>query len=110
MSFDFESVVVEKLEAIDTNVSELLRWQAGQIPVCEQHAEDIKVVKEKISGNGRPGIDVRLDRVERVVTGAVMFAKRAAIPITVAVVLGFGAFALHHFQESDNVPITEVGK
>jgi len=40
-------------------------------PVCEQHVrmeDDIKHIKDKIDGNGRPGILERLSRLETKMT------------------------------------------
>ncbi len=41
------------------------------MPVCEQHArleEDIKYIKNKLDGNGRPGVLERLSRLETKLT------------------------------------------
>jgi hypothetical protein len=84
----------ELLKEISAKIDEVRDWQTRQTVVCEQRGDLLSDMKTTIWGNGKPGLETRVERIET-------YSKAAKIGVkagwAVALALGtlVGAIATH---------------
>jgi len=95
---DFETQVLDNLSNITLKLDELIKWKAGQQPVCDQRGKEIDALEAILYGNGDKGVVRRLDSVE----DTTKTIRKLWLALIVAGLLGVAGFAMGLFQKADN--------
>ena len=91
---DFETQVIEQLNAIENKLDAVTEWKAATQPVCDRHTEQIKTIKGKLFGNGDRGIERRLDTVEE----TTKTIRKIWVALITACLIAMGGLALQVIQ------------
>ena len=75
----------ELLQAINEKLDDVREWQTRQTVVCEARGELLTDLKRTLWGNGKLGLETRVDRIETYAKAATTSVKVAWTVVTAAI-------------------------